>query len=101
MQKPFQIQFKTSLICLSLLLFGCASEPTPKPEPMVSGDAMLRESQGIANLGQRWQTGKEMVDRGTAMIDDGEAKIAEGNRMIVEGNKIIKESEEHYKGIKK
>ena len=103
MQKSFYTLPKLSLICLTLLIVGCASEPAsaPKPEPIISGDTMLRESQGIASMGERWQSGKQMVERGNAMVNEGEAKITEGNRMIAEGNKIIRESEEHYKSIKK
>jgi hypothetical protein len=103
MQTPSNIQSGLSLICLSLLIIGCASEPAPapKPEPIISGETMLRESQGIASLGDRWKSGKQLVDRGTHMVSEGQAKIAEGNRLIAEGNKIIRESEENYKSIKK
>jgi hypothetical protein len=89
--------------CTILILGGCASEPTPavKPEPIISGDTMLRESEGMAKLGSRWQSGKDMVDKGNSLIKDGEAKISEGNRLIDEGNKIIRESEQQYKGLKK
>ena len=102
MQKYFFINLKLALIWMPLFLIGCASEPvpTPKPEPIISGETMIRESQGIASLGDRWKSGKQMVDRGTEMVDEGEAKIAEGNRLITEGNKVIRESEETYKGIK-
>jgi len=90
------------LFCLPLVIIGCASEPAPfvSPEPIISGDVMKRESEGIAKLGERWKSGKDLVDKGTAMVSDGQAKIAEGNRLIDEGNKIIRESEEHYKAIK-
>lgn len=103
MKKPYDIQRNLMLICLPLMVISCASEPVPAPkaEPIISGETMIRESKGIANLGERWQTGKQMVDRGTAMVSEGEAKITEGKRMIDEGNKIIRESEETYKGIKK
>ena len=94
-------RFLTFFSVLSLLS-GCASEPapTPKAEPMISGDAMLRESEGIAKLGDRWQYGKDLVDQGKVMVEEGKAKITEGNRLIDEGNKIIKESEERYKTLK-
>jgi hypothetical protein len=101
MKKSLSFQRHHLVFCVPLLIFGCASEPAPAPEPIISGDTMIRESQGIANLGERWQAGKQMVDRGTAMVSDGEAKMDEGKRMIEEGNKIIRESEEHYKSIKK
>lgn len=104
MQTPFPILVKLSLIFAPFWLTGCASDEAipvvTKPEPIISGDTMLRESQGMANLSERWQAGKRLVDRGTAMVSDGEAKITEGNRLIDEGNKIIRESEEHYKNIK-
>lgn len=89
--------------CTILILGGCASDPAPvaKPEPIISGDTMLRESEGMAKLGSRWQSGKDMVDKGNSLIKEGEAKISEGNRLIDEGNKIIRESEQQYKGLKK
>jgi hypothetical protein len=104
MQQFFSFRLKTApLICVPLFIIGCASEPapTPKAEPIISGETMLRESQGIASLGDRWKSGKQLVDRGTAMVSEGQAKINEGNRMIEEGNKIIRESEDNYKNIKK
>lgn len=88
------------IVVLSILVSACSSDPAPKPEPVISGDTMLRESQGMASLGERWKSGKQLIDQGKAMVSEGQAKIAEGNRMIDEGNKIIKESEENYKNIK-
>lgn len=103
MQNFFHTPLKIALICLPIFVIGCASEPVPapKPEPIISGETMLRESQGIASLGDRWKSGKQMVDSGTNMVSEGETKIAEGNRLIAEGNKIIRESEDNYKNIKK
>lgn len=91
-------------VCLPLWVVGCASESvtaTAPGEEIISGEAMLRESKGIASLGERWQKGKQLVDDGMAMVTEGEAKISEGNRLISDGNKIIRESEAHYKSIKK
>ena len=85
-----------------LFLAGCASEPVPvtKPEPIISGDTMLRESEGMAKLSNRWQSGKDMVDKGNALVEESEAKISEGHRLTDERNKIIRESEQQYKGLK-
>lgn len=101
MKKTFDIKTPVSILITALLVAGCASEPAPKPEPLLSGEAMIRESQGMANLGERWNAGKQLVERGNVLVREGEGKIAEGNRMIDEGNKIIRESEENYKNIKK
>ncbi len=103
MFKNYSIQHILPVIYLAFWLAGCASEPVPvaKSEPIISGDTMIRESEGIAKLGDRWQSGKDMVDKGNAMVKEGEAKISEGNRLIDEGNKIIRESEQQYKGLKK
>lgn len=85
----------------ALLLMGCASDPTPPPqEKILSGDQMLRDSQGIAQLGTRWQEGKQLVERGQALQREGQAKIDEGRSLIEEGQKIMRESEESYKNIK-
>ncbi|MCQ8183247.1 hypothetical protein NP603_19190 [Methylomonas sp. SURF-1] len=85
-----------------LLVGGCASEPAPKAsaEKILSGEQMLRDSQGIAQLGSRWQEGKQMVERGQAMQREGQIKIDEGRNLIEEGQKIMRESEEGYKNLK-
>lgn len=89
-------------ISLAVLLGGCASEPPapPAPEKILSGDQMLRDSQGIAQLGTRWQEGKQMVERGQVMQREGQAKIDQGRTLVEEGQKIMRESEEGYKNIK-
>lgn len=91
-----------SILPLALILAGCASEPAPKPtaEKILSGEQMLRDSQGMAQLGSRWQDGKQMVERGQAMQREGQAKIDEGRNLVNEGQKIMRESEEGYKNIK-
>ncbi len=81
-----------------LSLGGCSSDPIP--QPMISDELMLRQSQGIANLGDRWKKGKQLVIRGNILVRDGQSKIDEGNRLIEEGEKIKRESEESYKNIK-
>lgn len=89
---------------LAILIGGCASEPTPPPstpEKILSGEQMLRDSQGIAQLGSRWQEGKQLVEKGQAMQRDGQIQIDQGRAMVVEGQKIMQESEEGYKSIKK
>lgn len=101
MQKT--IQSKAGIILLPLLLAACASE---KPvavapvTPVLSGDQMLRESEGIAHLSTRWKSGKQLIEQGNLKVREGQSKIDEGNRMIDEGTKIVRESEESYKNIK-
>jgi hypothetical protein len=88
---------------LALLLAGCASEPpvtVQAPAPVLSGEQMLSESQRLANLGDRWKKGKDLVDRGNNLVREGRNKIEEGNRMIQEGEQIQRESEESSGGIK-
>ena len=87
---------------LALLLVGCAADQPPPPTsaPALSGEQMLRESQGMAQLGSRWQQGKQMVERGQNLLREGQAKIDEGHRMIEEGQKVMHESEQGYKDIK-
>ena len=100
MQNYFTSPLNLVTFCLALLLGGCASDPVLSQEPIVSGEQMLRESQGIANLGDRWKKGKLLVEKGDALVREGKSKIDEGNRMIEEGERIKLESEESYKSIK-
>jgi hypothetical protein len=100
MQNYFTSPLNLVTVCLALQLGGCASDPVLTQEPIVSGEQMLRESQGIANLGDRWKKGKLLVEKGDALVREGKNKIDEGNRMIEEGERIKLESEESYKNIK-
>ncbi len=101
MQNHFTLRPNLTIACLALLLGGCASDPVPEAEPILSGEKMLSESQDIANLGDRWKKGKQMIDRGNILVREGRNKIDEGNRMIEDGQKVQRESEEGYKNIKK
>jgi len=44
---------------LGITTRGCASDPVPEAEPILSGEKMLSESQDIANFGDRWKKGKQ------------------------------------------
>ena len=87
----------------ALILSGCASDPAPVivQAPILSGEQMINESQRLANLGDRWKKGKDLIDRGTTLTREGQNKIDEGNRMIQEGQQIQHESEESSTAIKK
>ena len=100
MQNYFTSPLNLVTVCLALQLGGCASDPVLTQDPIVSGEQMLRESQGIASLGDRWKKGKLLVEKGDALVREGKSKIDEGNRMIEEGERIKLESEESYKIIK-
>jgi hypothetical protein len=100
MQKNTGIRRSLAIASLPLLLIGCASDQPP-PSPILSGDQMMRESQGMAQLGSRWQQGKQLVEQGQNLQAEGQAKINEGRRMVEEGEKIMRESEEGYQNIKK
>ena len=100
MQNYFTSPLNLVTVCLALQLGGCASDPVLTQDPIVSGEQMLRESQGIASLGDRWKKGKLLVEKGDALVREGKSKIDEGNSMIEEGERIKLESEESYKNIK-
>ena len=101
MRKVSRILLNLHCVCLTLLIVGCANEPAqPAAEKILSGDQMLRDSQGIAQLGSRWQEGKQMVEQGQTLQRQGQAKIDEGRTLIEEGQKIMRESEEGYKNLK-
>ncbi|PPD29459.1 MAG: hypothetical protein CTY19_17340 [Methylomonas sp.] len=103
MQKNDRLVINLSGLILAILISGCASEPVApiSQEKILSGDQMLRDSQGIAQLGSRWQEGKQMVENGQALQRDGQLKIDQGRALVEEGQKIMRESEEGYKSIKK
>ncbi|MBD9354650.1 hypothetical protein [Methylomonas albis] len=99
-----RLRLNTSVILLTLMVAGCAGEPVaptkPAADKILSGEQMLRDSQGIAQLGSRWQEGKQMVERGQTMQREGQVKIDEGRNLVEEGQKVMRESEEGYKNIK-
>lgn len=104
MQKIFTSRGNVTVIIISLLASACASERPVAVMPIapaLSGDQMLRESEGIAHLSNRWKSGKQQVERGNLMVREGQAKVDEGNRLVEEGMKVMRESEESYKNIKK
>ncbi|MDT4332259.1 hypothetical protein ACQE3E_20060 [Methylomonas sp. MED-D] len=100
--RKFAPLFVTPAIFLTAAtLSGCAGEPAkPAREKILSGDQMLRDSQGIAQLGSRWQEGKQMVERAEIIQRDAQGKLEEARRMMEEGQKIMRESEEGYKNLK-
>ena len=104
MKNHYTIRPNLTFACLAILLVGCASEPVPvtvqAPTPVLSGEQMLSESQRLANLGDRWKKGKDLVDRGNNLVREGRNKIEEGNRMIQEGEQVQRESEESSSNIK-
>jgi len=104
MQKLLTLTGQFTGIALPLLLAACASErPVAVEAPaarILSSDAILRESQGMAHLSDRLKTGEKMIAQGNAMIREGQAKIDEGNRLIDEGNKIKHDAEESYRNIR-
>jgi hypothetical protein len=91
-----------SLIPL-IAIAGCASDPIPPtpqaPKPF-SGEQILRESQGMAALGQRFKDGEAMVTNGEKQVEQGNQLVAEGRRMISEGRRIMQEAEKGYGDIK-
>jgi hypothetical protein len=92
-----------SSIFFALLISACSSQPPVQPAEapkIVSGDVMMRDSQGLAQVASRWQEGKQKVDKGQALQRQGQAEIDQGQILIDEGQKIMRESEEGYKNIK-
>jgi len=87
------------------LLTACASKPPAPPKveaPKIkSGEQMLLESQGMAQMGERWMEGQKKVQQGEEMVRQGQATIDQGQRLIEEGRKIMQESEDSYQSIRK
>lgn len=98
--------FGKFIVPLSAALFvACASKAPAPPKPeapkLKSGEQMLMESKGLAQMGERWLEGQKKVQEGEEMVRQGQLKIDEGERLIEEGRKIMRESEELYQTIKK
>ena len=92
-----------AILSLTSLLTACATDealPTPKPTPL-SGEQILRESQGMAQLGERYKQGEALTHEGESQVDQGKKLMAEGQRMIAEGKRIMHEAEQGYGEIKK
>lgn len=106
MQKSDRHLLAVATFSLPLLLTGCASQPpAAPPAPVVqsknvSGDQMIRDSQGIAQIGSRWQDGKNLVDKGQALMRQGQTQVDQGQNMVNEGQKIMQDSEDSYRNLK-
>ncbi len=92
-------------LALPLALAACATEKPPVATalpvtPVLSSDAILRQSQGMAHLSERLKTGESMIEQGNATVREGQTKIDEGNRLIDEGRKIKREAEDSYRNIR-
>lgn len=87
----------------AFFLAACGGEkPLQQPQPAkpLSGEQILRESQGMAALGQRYKSGEAMVQEGERLVEEGNLKAQEGRRMIAEGRKVMQEAEKGYGEIK-
>ncbi|BBL76284.1 hypothetical protein [Methylomagnum ishizawai] len=93
-----------SVLLGAALLAACATPPPPTPSAPpkpLSAEQIFRESQGMAQLGQRHKEGEEMVRQGQQMVRDAQVQEAEGQRLIDAGRKIIQESEQGYDALRK
>lgn len=110
-RSPFLLQFLPRLpmkklfppLATLVLLQGCAAEkPLPQPPSAkpLSGEQILRESQGMAALGQRYKSGEAMTEEGERLVEEGNQKVQEGRRMMAEGRKVMQEAERGYGEIK-
>ena len=92
----------TFLFCGMLFLTACASDkPVPRPPKPLSAEQIIRESQGMAQIGQKYNEGESMVRDGEALVSQGNQLIAEGQKKMTEGRRIMQESEQGYGEIKK
>jgi hypothetical protein len=92
----------TILFCGIMLLTACASDkPIPRQPKPLSAEQILRESQGMAQLGQKYNEGESMVRDGESLVSQGNQLIVEGQKKMTEGRRIMQESEQGYGEIKK
>lgn len=100
----FPGMLKALPLMAAAVLAACASDklppPAAPPQPL-SGEQMLRESHGLAQLGQRYMEGETLVRKGEDLVRQGQARITEGERLIEQGRNIMKESEQGYGALKK
>lgn len=95
--KPLKVIALASLAGLA----ACSSnKPLPPPAPL-SGERLLRESESMQRLGQRYMDGERMVKQGEEMVRQGQARITEGERLIGQGQKIMEETEQGYGAMRR
>ena len=95
--------FVPLLLSATTLMTGCGNEKPPQqsqPAKPLSGEQIVRESQSMAALGQRYKSGEALVQQGERLIEEGNQKAQEGRRMISEGRKVMQEAEKGYGEIK-
>ena len=84
------------LAILPLVVSGCAQRST-------LGTAIAAEGAEIAEIGDKWSEGQELIDKGRDQIDDGNEMIEDGRDLIelgednIElGKKMKQEAEAEY-----
>jgi hypothetical protein len=100
---PETLTLKIVTLLAASTIVGCASDKAPPPAPPkpLSGEQILRESEGMAQLGKRYQEGEALVRKGDELVRQGQARITEGERLIEQGKAIMRESEQGYGELKK
>lgn len=75
------------LLCLSMIMFGCATTPT-------LGEQMVAQSEGGTDLGQQWNEGQQLLRKGEKMTARGEEKIADGKKKLRRGEDDVHEGQQ-------
>lgn len=91
---------RLALLLVLVGLAGCSSEPT-------FGDNLIQRGRGTEQIGEKWNEGSEMVQKGYKLQEKGRDQVQQGNSniktgqdMVVRGRQLMAESEREFRGRK-
>ncbi len=71
----------TLLGCVVAVLVGCSSSP----DETTFGGRLEAQGGAVAEIGEKWSEGAELIADGAALVEEGEDDLSRGRRLVRSG----------------
>ena len=82
-----------SAITRSFILIACCTAAGCASKSPSFGDSIQAEGKAVADLGEKWDDGQDMIKKGNKLIREGNEQVDEGNEDVAEGRRLVKSGE--------